>query len=269
MNENERIEQQQHPLHHEPFENFDYYNDYSETPDSITSTSQYTNNDCMMNNGDTDNNNNVNGATNNGQKSNCIESSNQQATNETEWQQQTTSTSASTTSSTPQITTATTSPSATTTTTTTVAITAGAVLSPSPTSTAASPSTATDTIQIEAQTNAVDSNTEPNYPIDGNLIKKNDPPSVNTTIKSPAKHNTNKKVVKSKKVRKSCASVRARARSLANYQLHTISYLYYIYLFFIIGLNRQTISERRDIRWKSDGNERKRNQTRISVKSES
>lgn len=170
MNESERIEHQQHqPLHHEPFENFDYYTDYSETPDSITSSSQYTNNDCMMNNGDTDNNNNINhGATNNEQKNNCKENNNQQATNESDWQQ--------------TITTAATTPSSS--------------------SSLASPSATSDTIRTEAQTNGIGSNSESSIPIDGNQIKKNDLPSVNTTIKSPAKHNTNKKVVKSKKVSK-------------------------------------------------------------------
>lgn len=178
MNESERIEhqQQQQPLHHEPFENFDYYTDYSETPDSITSSSQYTNNDCMMNNGDTDNNNNINhGATNNEQKSNCKESNNQQATNESDWQQ----------TSTPQ----------------TIA-TAAVATTPSSSSSLASPSATGDTIRTEAQTNSIGSNSEQSIPIDGNQIKKNELPSVNTTIKSPAKHNTNKKVVKSKKVSK-------------------------------------------------------------------
>lgn len=157
MNENERIE----AIHHEPhFENFDYYTDYSETPDSITSSSQYTNNDCMVNTNDTDNNNNVNGALNNSDKSNCKEENNQQTTNDTEWL--TTSTSASTTT---------------------------------PTTTAPQ----SDTIErSEPRTDS--SCSELSASVDGNSIKKSETPSANATIKSPTKQNTNKKVAKCKKV---------------------------------------------------------------------
>ncbi|XP_031616647.1 probable serine/threonine-protein kinase clkA [Contarinia nasturtii] len=155
MSESERIEQH----HHESFENFDYYTDYS-TPDSITtSSSQYTNNDCIINNGDTDNNNNnnnnnINDTPNNSQKCSSKETRNQQEANNTEWQT-------------------------------------------TPTQTLPTATPSNDTIKNVLQTEG--SICDPSTPDDGNLIKKNDLPSVNITIKSPAKLNTNKKVVKCKK----------------------------------------------------------------------
>lgn len=86
MNDSERND----PLlydHH--FENFDYYTDFSETPDSLTSASQFTNNDCMMNNvtTETDNNNNVDGSLNNSSNLNCKEVHNQMtnAAADSEW----------------------------------------------------------------------------------------------------------------------------------------------------------------------------------------
>lgn len=164
MNENERID----AIHHEPshFESFDYYTDYSETPDSITSSSQYTNNDCMVNPNDTDNNNNVNGeALSNGDKNNCKEENNQHANNDTEW-----------------------------------------LTTPPPATVASATATTTTVPQFdsiacsEPQTDSLSS--ELSASGDGIVIKKGDIPSINATIKSPAKQNASKKAAKSKKVSK-------------------------------------------------------------------
>lgn len=64
MSESERNDSLLYDHH---FENFDYF---SETPDSIASSSQFTNNDCIMNNAtsETDNNNNIDGSLNNSHK---------------------------------------------------------------------------------------------------------------------------------------------------------------------------------------------------------
>lgn len=172
MNESERID----PLHHEHFENFDYYTDYSETPDSITSSSQFTNNDCMMNNtSDTDNNNNVNGALNNSHKNNCKEANSQQVANDSDW-----------------LSTPTAAAAAAETATTATAPETEANSTPSPPSSTATQSDACNESQAD------NSSSKPSVSSDENVTKKSDLPS--TTTKSPAKQNTNKKIVKSKKV---------------------------------------------------------------------
>lgn len=177
MNESERAE----PLNHEHFENFDYYTDYSKTPDSITSSSQYTNNDCMMNPGDTDNNNNINGVSNSSQKTNCKEASNQQVINDTEWL---TTTPPTSTSTAPTTATSTASSVASTTTTPSSSIT--------PTTTQ-SPTNTNNEVQPD------DTSSKPSTLADECPTKKCDLPSSITT-KSPAKQNASKKIIKSKKV---------------------------------------------------------------------
>lgn len=82
MNEGERID----TLHQEPFDMFDCYTEYSETPEPMTSSSQFTNNDCMANQGDTDNNNNNNCNDSNNVQKNYKEADSQLATNDpVEW----------------------------------------------------------------------------------------------------------------------------------------------------------------------------------------
>lgn len=163
MNDAERIE----PIHHEPFENFDYYTDYSATPDSITSPTQYTSNDCIKNNGDTDNNNNTNGVPYNSQKSNCKQNRMEQTSNDTELQ-----------------------------TTPAVSVSASTLLFKSSTRA----TTPVDATKISCRIN--NSNFESSVKVDGKSVKKNDFPSFNVTINLPAKNPTNKKLIKSKKVKK-------------------------------------------------------------------
>lgn len=160
MNESERND----PLlydHH--FENFDYYTDFSETPDSITSSSQFTNNDCVIKNAasETDNNNNIDGDLNNSHKNNGKEANNPITTDSTDSEWLATMTIASTT----------------TTTTTTMAT------SKEPTTTC---------FDSKEENLIGDSKVSENE-----NTKKSDLPSV---TKSPAKLITNKKNVKSKKV---------------------------------------------------------------------
>lgn len=185
MNESERMDS----LHHEHFENFDYYTDYSETPDSITSSSQYTNNDCLMNNtSDTDNNNNVNGTLNNIHKNNCKEANNQQVTNDSEWLSISATETATTTPQPPPTTTITTTTSSPSPSSSSTPTEATSTLTPTPTS--------QSDACIESQ--ADNSSSKPSVSSDEHVTKKSDLPS--TTTKSPAKHNTNKKIIKSKKV---------------------------------------------------------------------
>lgn len=184
MNESERIE----PLQNEHFENFDYYTDFSETPDSIASSSQYTNNDCMINTNDTDNNNNINGALNNSHKNNCKETTT--VTNESEW-----------------LTTSKTSTSSNTSSTTTTQPT---TRSSSPIERITTQPEQRNELQADAlkipsdalknQTDA--SKNEPSVADDDgeNIMKKCDLPTATTNVKSPAKQNTNKKPIKTKKV---------------------------------------------------------------------
>lgn len=185
MNESERIE----PLQNEHFENFDYYTDFSETPDSIASSSQYTNNDCMINTNDTDNNNNINGALNNIHKNNCKETTTV-ISNESEW-----------------LTTSKTSTSSNTSSTTTTQPT---TRSSSPIERITTQPEQRNELQADAlkipsdalknQTDA--SNNEPSVADDDgeHIVKKCDLPTATTNVKSPAKQNTNKKPIKTKKV---------------------------------------------------------------------
>lgn len=183
MSEHERND----ALHHDHFENFDYYTDYSETPDSITSSSQFTNNDCMMNNiNETDNNNNINGTHENSHKSDCKENNNQQVTSDSAWL--TTISTASATATVSESLAATPSTEITTTTTTTT------------TSPPLSSSIDTSSLKNDAKcidSNADSLNSKPSLLNDENAIKKSDLPS---HTNSPAKQTINKKIVRSKKV---------------------------------------------------------------------
>lgn len=170
MNESERNDPFPYDRH---FENFDYYTDFSETPDSITSSSQFTNNDCMINNvaSETDNNNNIDGALNNSHKNNCKEMNSQMTNGSTDSEWLTTMTMTSTT----------------TTTTTTMT------------------TSKETTIQTPANVTGADSkepnlNSDSNVPDENDHTKKNDLPTATAVTKSPAKLNANKKNAKSKKV---------------------------------------------------------------------
>lgn len=68
MNEIERIGT---PYNAEHFENFDYYTDYSATPDSNTCSSLYTQNDSVNSNDANNNVNNISGINNNSSGSNA------------------------------------------------------------------------------------------------------------------------------------------------------------------------------------------------------
>lgn len=173
MNDSERNE----PLpydHH--FESFDYYTDFSETPESITSSSQFTNNDCMMNNNasETDNNNNIDGTANNSHKNNPKEKTNHRANDaaDSKWSAAMAITSTTTSTTTP--TTITTSKEA-------------AVVAPGNVACA-------DSRDEHSVSESKVSN-------DNEHTKKNDLPPATTVNKSPAKLHANKKNAKSKKVR--------------------------------------------------------------------
>lgn len=174
MNESERSEP--YPYDHH-FENFDYYTDFSETPESITSSSQFTNNDCMINSvtSETDNNNNIDGAVNNSHnKNNCKEMNNRRANDSTDSEWLTTMAITSTT---------------TTTTTPTTII---------PSKEAATTTSSANVSSVDSREEHLDN--ESKVSNENEHTKKNDLPPATAVNKSPAKLNANKKNAKSKKV---------------------------------------------------------------------
>lgn len=194
MNESERIE----PLQNEHFENFDYYTDFSETPDSIASSSQYTNNDCMINTSDTDNNNNINGALNNSPKNNCKGTTT--VTNESEWLTTSKTSISSNTSSTTTTQPTTRSSSPIEQITTDTETTGTTTTQPEQRNELQADALKIPSDALKNQTDA--SNNEPSVADDGgeNIMKKCDLPTATTNVKSPAKQNTNKKPIRTKKV---------------------------------------------------------------------
>lgn len=174
MNESERNEPFPYDHH---FENFDYYTDFSETPESITSSSQFTNNDCMMNNvtSETDNNNNIDGAVNDSHsKKLCKEMNNQRANDSTDSEWLTSMAITSTTTTTP------------------TTITPSKEAAPTTTASANAPC-------VDSREDHLDS--ESKVSNENEHTKKSDLPPAATVNKSPAKLNANKKNAKSKKVR--------------------------------------------------------------------
>lgn len=163
MNESERNES--FPYDHN-FENFDYYTDFSETPESITSSSQFTNNDCMMNNvtSETDNNNNIDGAPNNRHKNNCKDDS-----TDSEWL-------------------------------TSMAITSTTTTATTITTTKETPTTTSSANMIGADSKEQNPDNDSKVSNENEHTKKQDLSSGPAVNKSSAKLNANKKTAKSKKV---------------------------------------------------------------------
>lgn len=184
MNESDRNEPVLYDHH---FENFDYYTDFSETPDSITSTSQFTNNDCMMNNvaGEIDNNNNIDGAQNASSKSKEVNDQLKTETADSDWLK----TSNESTMAIKSTKTTMSKSKETTDTTTTSSSTASV----------AATSTTTPTNTAYSDSKEEHSNGDSyKAPDENDHSKKNDLPSA---TKLPAKLSANKKSSKNKKVR--------------------------------------------------------------------